>query len=164
MITLERLLESRDRRREMQERLRKDYPGMTLICLTVVMPGNVKRSPRSLKVARAAVTELVKTFGDDNIINRDLETGYEAFLLTSRTPEETKRIVVGIEDTHPLGRLFDIDVFDADGLPLGRQQLGLPSRRCLICDDDARVCMRAGRHDYAELLNKIAETVDAYGC
>ena len=66
--------------------------------------------------------------------------------------------------SRPLGRLFDIDVFAADGTPLTRTQYGLPARRCIICGDDARACMRTRRHDYDELLNTIQLKVnDFYG-
>ena len=55
-ITLDLLLASRDRRVAMQQKLRETYPNLTLVCLTVIMPGNVKRNLSSLITAHAATS------------------------------------------------------------------------------------------------------------
>ena len=54
-ITLDQLLASREERASFQKELLKGYPGKTLVCLTVIMPGKVKRNLQSLVVAQAAV-------------------------------------------------------------------------------------------------------------
>ena len=54
-ITLEQLLGARDDRYARQLSLTQAWPDRTLVCLTVVLPGSVKRDARSLKVAEAAV-------------------------------------------------------------------------------------------------------------
>ena len=54
-ITLEQLLGARDARYARQLSLTEAWPDRTLVCLTVVLPGPVKRDARSLKVAEAAV-------------------------------------------------------------------------------------------------------------
>ena len=108
-ITLDHLLASREERASFQKELLKGYPGKTLVCLTVIMPGKVKRNLQSLVVAQAAVTALVSAFGDSmlKLRLRDLPTGYEAYLVTPLSNEEAKKETCRIEDTHPLGRLFD---------------------------------------------------------
>ena len=58
------------------------------------------------------------------LTERDLDTGYEAYLITPLPLLEAKRIAVTIEDTHPLGRLFDIDVINSDGIPVARNDIG----------------------------------------
>ena len=119
-ITLDQLLASRDDRSALQHELLEHHPGLTLVCLTVVMPGKVKRNFHSLIVAQAALTALVNTFeGTTELLRaRDLPTGFEAYLLTTAERAEAKRLTCHIEDTHPLGRLFDLDVMSADGTPL----------------------------------------------
>ena len=62
-ITLDELLASRDARHAMQQKLMAEHSGKTLVCLTVVMPGSVKRNLQSLTVARAAVEAMRKAFG-----------------------------------------------------------------------------------------------------
>lgn len=163
-ITLQELLASRDARRDRQQEYLNRYKGSSLVLLTVVMPGSVKRNHLSLKAAQAARDALRKTFAEHIVCMDiyDLKTGYEAFLMTDISPRYAKELACSIEDTHPLGRLFDIDVMVQPGNPLSRTALGLQPRRCLICGNDARVCMRTGQHDYAQLLQHIESMISRY--
>ena len=163
-ITLDALLQSRDDRHALQQQLLQQHPGSTLMCLTVVMPGNVKRNLCSLVTAQAAVTSLLERMGDHVTATRarDLATGYEAYLITDLPTLEAKRVTCDIEDSHPLGRLFDIDVMNADGTPISRQTVGGEPRRCLLCDHEARWCMRNHSHTQEELKACIQQMVDDY--
>lgn len=190
MITLNELLASRDARHATQQKLLAEHSGKTLVCLTVVMPGSVKRNQQSLTAAHAAVEAMRKAFAvkenkglfpletpeiPENLVplenpeppaptllELDLETGYEAYLITPMPLLEAKRIAVNIEDTHPLGRLFDIDIINADGVPVSRDAIGEKPRRCLVCDHEARYCMRMRWHTQEEIWAKINEMVDSY--
>ena len=163
-ITLDKLLASRDRRVEMQQKLRENYPNSTLVCLTVIMPGNIKRNLSSLIVSQAAINALLNRFEGTivDIITRDLDTGYEAYLITTLSKREAKIIACDIEDNHPLGRLFDIDILDNDGVPVKRETVGSAPRRCLMCDNEARYCMRNRTHTPQELNTKIQMMIDSY--
>lgn len=203
-ITLDELLASRDARHAMQQKLMVEHSGKTLVCLTVVMPGSVKRNLQSLTVAHAAVEAMRKAFGVNNeerrvkseeqrvkntdelmrsdelipetelltnelktndegcLIERDLNTGYEAYLITPLPLLEAKRVAVEIEDTHPLGRLFDIDVIDKQGIPVSRDRVGGQPRRCLVCDHEARYCMRMRWHTQEEIWARIKQKTDDY--
>ena len=154
-ITLKQLLESRDRRAARQAELLGQYPGRTLLCLTVMLPGPVKRSNVSLKIASAAVSAVRFSFDLQFEELRDLETGYEGYFVVDIDPVSAKRQAVSIEEEHPLGRLFDLDVITADG-PLSREGLGLPGRKCLICGKPVRECMRTRAHSTEELLERIS--------
>ena len=181
MVTLNELLASRDSRHAMQQKLLAEHSGKTLVCLTVVMPGSVKRNQQSLIVAHAAVEQMIESYelGVRNdelgvrsdelgvrfggcLIERDLETGYEAYLITDLPLLEAKRIAVQIEDTHPLGRLFDIDIIDKDGVPVSRDRVGSSPRRCLVCDREARYCMRMRWHTQEEIWERINAMVDSW--
>lgn len=174
MVTLNELLVSRDSRHAMQQKLLAEHSGKTLVCLTVVMPGSVKRNQQSLIVAHAAVEQMIESYelgvrNDElgirfggRLIERDLETGYEAYLITDLPLLEAKRIAVQIEDSHPLGRLFDIDIIDKDGVPVSRDRVGSSPRRCLVCDREARYCMRMRWHTQEEIWERINAMVDEY--
>ena len=216
MVTLNELLASRDSRHAMQQKLLAEHSGKTLVCLTVVMPGSVKRNQQSLIVAHAAVEQMIGSYelevrndelgvrsdelgvrndelgvrsdelgvrsdelgvrndelgvrSDElgirfggRLIERDLETGYEAYLITDLPLLEAKRIAVQIEDTHPLGRLFDIDIIDKDGVPVSRDRVGSSPRRCLVCNREARYCMRMRWHTQEEIWERINAMVDEY--
>lgn len=161
-ITLEQLLASRDARHAMQQSLIAAHPTLTLVCLTVVVPGSVKRNGQSLTVARAAVEALRREFrpAEGMLTERDLMTGYEAYMLVQGTPEEVKRRTCRIEEEHPLGRLFDIDVIRPDGVPMTRAEVGGSARRCLVCGNDARYCMRLRQHSQQDIWRRIDALVE----
>ena len=163
-ITLDQLLASREARALRQKDYLRDYPDATLVCLTVIMPGKVKRDSRSLIVAGAAVTQMVAVFGASigALELRDLPTGYEAYMVTSLPCLQAKAETCRIEDSHPLGRLFDLDVIGRDGIPLSRAAVGEPQRKCLLCDNTATFCMRNRTHTQEELIRRIDELIDAY--
>ncbi|MBQ7691101.1 MAG: citrate lyase holo-[Muribaculaceae bacterium] len=163
-ITLDQLLASRDRRHEKQLSLLSAHPRHTLVCVTVALPGPVKRNAHSLIIANAALTAVLECFRNTlaDVEACDLATGFEVYLLSSVTPLEAKRLCCHIEDTHPLGRLMDLDVLEADGSPLPRTAVGEQPRRCLLCDHEARYCMRAHSHTLEQLQQHIAQMIAEY--
>ena len=203
-VTLEDLLKSRDARVAHQAELLGDYPGKSLLCLTVMLPGPVKRSSMSLKIAAAAVEAVRGAFSPVFEELRDLETGYEGYFIVDMDPFDAKKCAVELEETHPLGRLFDLDVIlslkkavfadggadsgasslkmpvfadggadsgasspkmpvFADGVrPLGREELGLEPRKCIICGRPVRECMRERTHTTEDLLEKYESIVNNY--
>lgn len=131
---------------------------------TVVMPGQVKRSTLSLRIASAMEQALTESLGDSVKMTerRDLSTGYELFIVINIDEQHAKKIAMEIERTHSLGRLFDIDVINGNGVPVSRSDYGLMVRHCLICGNDARVCMRLRTHTVDELINHIQHLTDGY--
>ena len=157
MITLEQLLQSRDERAALQQRLLAEHPGCTLVCFTVQLPGSEKRNALSLSIAEAGLKALQEFFGEA-LQTRDLETGFEAYFLVPLQAKEVKRQCCELEERHPLGRLMDIDVIGPEG-PVSRTEVGFQARKCLLCDQPARVCMRARTHTSEELLRRIEQMV-----
>jgi len=194
-LTLEEILNSREARVARQRELLETNPGLSLISLTVQPPGPVKRNDAALVIAEAGVAAVRKAFKVEYEELRDLDTGFEGFFLVNMDPLETKRLTCRIEDTHPLGRLMDLDVIVLAGAavelrpysaaaseakrewtrpsssgcpaettvaPIGREELGLGPRKCLLCDRPARECMRARTHSIEELLENIQTLVNSY--
>jgi len=163
-ITLEQMLKSRDERHERQQRLLQQHPGMTLVCMTTIMPGPVKRNMASLVTAHAGLTELLTYLGGQlrDVTVLDLPTGYEAYLIVDRSPMRTKVTTCAIEDSHPIGRLMDIDVIGHDGVPISRKDAGQQPRRCLLCEHEAQWCMRNHTHSREELKAKIDQMIADY--
>ena len=69
-----------------------------------------------------------------------------------------KKVVCQLENTHPLGRVMDIDVLNPAGEILSRKTLGMPKRKCFLCDNEAYVCARTRAHSY-EALNAHLKTL-----
>ena len=171
-VTLDELLLSRDNRHQMHLDLLKQYPGRTLVSVTMVMPGPVKSNSISLTLADKAEAFLqhCQQLQIEHLIRRDLNTGSEIYFISRLPLLEAKALCCRIEDRHPLGRLWDFDVIQPDSTPLARTAIGLAPRKCIICgDQDAINCIRARRHTkpalYArveELFNQYQDTPDDY--
>lgn len=163
-VTLEEILDARDRRQARRQVLIAET-GLPAVVLTVNMPGEVKSNEVSdyiFEVGTEAVCgRLLTRIAHFSAI--DSVTGREAFFAVDIDDAVAlKREMCEIEDGHPLGRLFDIDVYDIRGLQIGRKELGLNSRKCLLCDNDARVCARSRTHSVKELLRKISAIKEEY--
>ena len=157
-ITRDQLLQARDNRYARQLALTKDWPDRTLVCLTVVLPGPVKRDARSLKVAEAAVDAVREVLVPVYRELYDLETGYEGYFIVDGALLDVKKACCGIENEHPYGRLMDLDVIEPTGetvAPVSRDRVGEEPRRCLLCDRPARECMRAHTHSFGEIVQTI---------
>lgn len=162
-ITLEQLLEGRDARAAFQQELLERY-RLPLISFTVNMPGKVKRCTRSQRIHQAGVTAIRDALAGHVAYwkLRDTVTGPEGFFVCDLTAEELKRRMCALEETHPLGRLFDIDVLRAPGKQLSREELGFPKRKCLICGGDGAACTRSRAHPLPELIGKIDQLLENY--
>ena len=69
---------------------------------------------------------------------------------------------IDIEETHPLGRLFDMDVYDKTGNGISREQLGAPPRRCLLCGQGAKSCGRSRSHTIEELYARVEDIISSW--
>lgn len=162
--SLDDALASRDRRLEWQQRHFSTSPAATLVVATVVAPGEYKLTPETSAVADAMAEALESQFGERiiTISRHAFVSGHEIWLTLSCPADEAKREAVAIEDNHPLGRLFDIDVILPELRPLGRGDIAMAPRRCLLCDNEARFCMRARRHTPGEIRQHIENLIQNY--
>ena len=155
--TLTEILDARERRVQKQQALLSQY-GKPLLCFTMNIPGPVKQS-RDIAIGFTVGDRLLR-----NLINRypllhrevSFEnTGCEGYYVVDLPADALKRIAISVEDTEPIGRLFDMDVLDTDGRKLSREEMGLPRRKCLLCEQDASVCARSRAHGLEELLDRV---------
>jgi len=59
---------------------------------------------------------------------------------------ELKRFCIALENSLPAGALLDLDLMNDHGEQISREQLGYPPRTCLVCGEQAAVCVRARAH------------------
>ncbi|MEA5094235.1 apo-citrate lyase phosphoribosyl-dephospho-CoA transferase [bioreactor metagenome] len=166
MKTLMEILESRELRAKKQIELLTRYP-YTLISFTLNTPGPIKSSGLYTNIHKAGIQHLMKVLQDMdvNIVHMETiekNTGREGFISVDLDPYQAKKIAAEIEDTHDLGRIFDIDVFDQLHNQLNRASIQLKPRKCLLCDEEALVCMKMKTHTYEELIEKVEEIGNSY--
>lgn len=148
-VTLAQVLQSREDRVQKQEQLRRRY-GSTILCFTMNIAGPVKISPLIERGFRAGLAMLEQRLSPSAILHREVltaVTGCQALYAVSIGAPEAKEICVAIEDSLPLGRLFDMDVLAADGSKLTRGSL----RGCLVCGAPGRGCAARRLHSVGQL-------------
>ncbi|WP_314259768.1 citrate lyase holo-[acyl-carrier protein] synthase [Cardiobacterium hominis] len=154
-VALDAVLAARDARVVRQQAMLAQ--GGVLLSLTLVAPGAVKRSPLLDAIFAAALDVLRPHVGDARARQEAVDdSGHHALYLLDGDAHDWKKRVIALENRSPLARLWDIDIIGGDGTPVSRRELGLPSRRCLLCDDDAKTCARERRHSINELQADIA--------
>lgn len=161
-VELPAMLARREQRAAEQAAFLKQYHQPLLsFCLNI--PGPVKTTPALQQVFDEALQEILLQLQAAHISIleqkecRDI-TGDECLLVLQGDAAKIKQLMTTIEETHPLGRLFDLDVLDTNGQKLSRP---LP-RRCLLCSAQAQLCARSRKHSVAELTDRIEEMVLAY--
>jgi holo-ACP synthase len=165
-VSLDDMLLRREARAARQRALLECY-GRPVVSLTLVYPGPVKDTADArvvFEAGLAATASALARAGHAVVAGESayLDTGPEALQVVDAEPLALKRILVALEQAHPLGRLWDADVIAVDGAGVSRRQLGLAARRCLICDQAAHACARGRVHALAEVQRAIRDRIDAY--
>ncbi len=72
--------------------------------------------------------------------------------------KELKSLLESFEEQHELGRLLDVDLMNANGKLISSGK----GKKCFLCDESAKECMKAQRHEPAEVLQYIDKEVSEY--
>lgn len=161
-VTLQQILDARERRAAEQQRLLSEY-GLPLICFCMNIAGPVKDTPLIRRGFDAGLTRLRDALRQAGLAiryeseNRAV-TGCEAIMVVEAEAPALKAICVDIEERDPLGRLFDMDVLARAGNKLEREV----ERPCLICGEIGRGCASRRVHSVAELQAKMRQILTAH--
>lgn len=161
-VNVAQVIENRDRRVRVQNHF-LDTQHCPVISFCMNIPGPIKTSPKILSAFNEGKNELLRRLRDESAAVCGQEethavTGDEIVLCVRAEAEALKKITSDIEENHPLGRLFDMDVIDTDGRKLTRNTF----RRCLICSRQAQDCARSRRHSVRELQDAVTALLDGY--
>ena len=156
-VTITDMMFCRDRRVQIQNEFIEKYQKPVIsFCMNI--PGPIKTTPLIRKGFEAGKDALLHALSAANMevlesrVFHDI-TGDEVLLCVDAPAEKIKDLTQQIEERHPYGRLFDMDVIGTDGMKLSRPSY----RKCLICDCQAQECARARRHSISEMQNRIEE-------
>ena len=148
-VTSEELRAARDRRVLEKWELLSAGDGSCLVEFSLNIAGAVKVFPFARTAFREELRELQEKLGRFSIKNTKIceePTGDHAFFLLDSPEIPVKQFLVSIEESHPLGRLFNLDVCGLGGVSVKRQDLHLLPRTCLVCGGDANTCQAQKRH------------------
>ncbi|MGG2143106.1 citrate lyase holo-[acyl-carrier protein] synthase [Symbiopectobacterium sp. RP] len=165
-VSLDALLAAKERRAARQTDWLQHYQ-QSLISLTLVTPGAMKDSIRyrnTMGVALQACDQMLWRNGWKVLARQVLwlPTGPEALWCVAHQAPEIKAHCAALEQTHPLGRLWDLDVICPQNGHVGRLSLGSHMRRCLICDEAAHACARSRAHPVEGVVARVEGLIDGW--
>lgn len=165
-VSLEEILDSKENRVLEQRKIIDTY-NLPIISFTLNIPGTIKTFPLAYK-AFTEGKKLISNHLKRNHISIEYEkenihkAGYEAFYAVDYNPYSLKEIMIEIENSYPLGRIFDIDVLKTTGDKIYRKDVNISNRMCFLCNESAHVCSRSKKHNTEELITKIIEIIYEY--
>lgn len=163
-VSLDALLAAKEHRAARQADWLTHYL-QPVISLTLVTPGEIKDSLRyrnSMGVALQMCDQLLWAHRWQ-VLDRQvlwLPTGPEAMWCVAHQAPEIKAHCAELEQSHPLGRLWDLDVICPTNGHVGRRSLGANMRRCLICDEPAHACSRSRQHPVEQVVARVEKLID----
>ncbi len=148
-VTFGELRAARDRRVLKKWEFLAPGGEICLVEFSLNIAGAVKTFPFARAAFREEVRELTEQLSRFSVLKTEVyeeNTGDCAFFLLKSQTIQVKKFLVSIEESHPLGRLFNLDVCGPDGISVKRHDLGLLPRTCLVCGEDAHVCAGKKSH------------------
>lgn len=161
--TLEQLLARREERAAEQRALLAR--GSCVVSFTLNIAGAQKSFPLAdlcFEEGTKCILEALAPLVPEERLDRGGATGRECLLALRSEAVGVKRRMLALERTHPLGRLWDIDVLGADGKSISRTQLGEQTRRCIVCGGDAKGCARSRAHGIEMVFEAEYRALDNY--
>jgi len=160
-VTILEVLEAREARVRCQQGLLTQF-GRPMVSFTMNIAGPVKDSPLIRRGFGLGCEQLDRQLQRvrARVLHRELlylPTGPEGYWVVDLPAAALKDLTVELEEGSELGRLFDLDVLDPNGVKLDRAV----ERGCLICGKPGRGCARSRAHSVAELQAKTEQLLTA---
>ena len=158
-ITLEQMLLARDRRASRQAALLSRY-GCPVISFTMNIAGPVKDSPLIRYAFRSGLRQL-EALPCAQLCREVIfePTGPEALLVyETQDARLLKAFCIRLESEGEAGRLFDLDVLDANGEKLSRET----GRTCLVCGGPVSICSRSRAHGLEAITVRTRAILEAF--
>lgn len=163
-VTLMQMLTAREIRAERQRAMIKQF-NRPVISFSMNIPGPVKDSTLIRRGFQSGCEVLDGAFDSGVVLFREIYpavTGWEALYVLDMEPRRVKEITAAIEDSHGLGRLFDMDVIGPGGDKLDREMVGGGSRNCIVCGAPGRGCASRRVHSVEALQEAVERILKAY--
>lgn len=150
---MKQILEAREARCELQQSLLTEY-NATLVCFTMNIPGEEKDTPL-VRLAFGAGCDLLRE-ALSGLLHEEIRftaDGPEGYFVTDADACAVKKATVSLEESSPIGRLYDMDVLSPEGGKLSREG----ERPCIVCGGGVYACIRSHAHTVAEAEEKAQE-------
>lgn len=160
MDILEEILQGKEERYNLELKLLDEFKR-PILCLTVNYPGPNKLNEVSKLIFEEALKSL-RGFRFALTLKGENPAGPYFIGVLCEEALEAKLKTIEIEERHPLGRIFDIDIIDYPFRVVSRRDLGFAGRRCMVCGGEVERCVIESRHPLREVLTEIERMVRDY--
>ncbi|KXB72057.1 citrate lyase holo-[acyl-carrier protein] synthase [Peptoniphilus sp. DNF00840] len=163
ILAMNRMLEAKEKRYYKIKALTEKYEAPVLSFMLNI-PGEDKNFEEAVSFHKKYV-EKIKNLLEENKIKilfedyQNLITGMEYLAVLDGDGRLIKKLMMEVEEESLGGRLLDLDIYDKDFSQISRSSLGLPERKCILCDDTARTCIKEERHKIEELEVRVREII-----
>lgn len=163
ILAMNRMLEAKEKRYYKIKDLTECYKAPVLSFMLNI-PGEDKNFEEAVSFHKKYV-EKIKNLLEENKIKilfedyQNLVTGMEYLAVLNGDGRLIKKLMMEVEEESLGGRLLDLDIYDKDFSQISRSSLGLPERKCIICGDTARTCIKKERHNLKELEERVREII-----
>lgn len=150
ILAMNRMLEAKEKRYYKIKALTEKYEAPVLSFMLNI-PGEDKNFEEAVSFHKKYV-EKIKNLLEEKKIKilfedyQNLITGMEYLAVLDGDGRLIKKLMMEVEEESLGGRLLDLDIYDKDFSQISRSSLGLPERKCILCDDTARTCIKEERH------------------
>lgn len=156
------ILDAKDQRQKEIQNLLKKSKSVILIKSNV--PGQNKSIDDAYFLIRIFLSEIIKKFNVKHIdFYESMDGPYYLVSLDEVNPNQDKIILMELEDSHPLGRMIDLDLYTIlDKHSVKRSSFGKPLRKCYICHLDAAICIKNQTHKTEDLIHHMKENIENF--
>ncbi|MBS6719842.1 MAG: citrate lyase holo-[acyl-carrier protein] synthase [Peptoniphilus harei] len=166
IIAMQKMLDAKEKRYYKIKALTEKY-NLPVLSFMLNIPGEDKNFEDAVNFHRAYIEQIKNILEKEDIKilweeYNNLNTGMEYLAVLNGEGKFIKEKMIGLEEESREGRLLDIDIYDRDFKQISRSSLGLSERKCIICDDLARTCIKKERHRQDELEKKVREILKNY--
>ena len=163
ILAMNRMLDAKEKRYYKIKSLTEKYEAPVLSFMLNI-PGEDKNFEEAVSFHKKYVDK-IKNLLEENKIKilfedyENLVTGMEYLAVLDGDGCLIKKLMMEVEEESLGGRLLDLDIYDKDFSQISRSSLGLPERKCIICGDTARTCIKEERHKIEELEERVREII-----
>lgn len=166
IIAMQKMLDAKEKRYYKIKALTEKY-NLPVLSFMLNIPGEDKNFEEAVNFHRAYIEKIKNILENEDIKilweeYNNLDTGMEYLAVLHGEGKFIKEKMIGLEEEGLGGRLLDIDIYDKDFSQISRSSLGLSERKCIICNDIARTCIKKERHSLNELEKKVREILKNY--
>lgn len=163
ILAMNRMLEAKEKRYYKIKDLTEKYEAPVLSFMLNI-PGEDKNFEEAVSFHKKYVEKIKNLLEEEKIkiLFEDYEnlvTGMEYLAVLDGDGCVIKKLMMEVEEESLGGRLLDLDIYDKDFSQISRSSLGLPERKCIICGDTARTCIKEERHKIEELEERVREII-----